>query len=86
MLFKAIVDDGRRTLANDNSSPWAYGSGELKISGYYPIHQNFLSGALMAAVVNKYINIYFIYKYDTEQDILMKVNEQNLKKYILPVL
>ena len=40
----------------------------------------------MAAVVNKYINIYFIYKYDTEQDILMKVNEQNLKKYILPVL
>ena len=30
MLFKAIVDDARRTLANGNSSPWAYGSGELK--------------------------------------------------------
>ena len=37
MSFDAIVndarrttDDGRRTLADGNSSPWAYGSGELK--------------------------------------------------------
>ena len=30
MFFKEIVDDERRTLANGNSSPWAYGSGELK--------------------------------------------------------
>ena len=31
MFFKAIVDDARQTLANGNSSPWAYGSGELKM-------------------------------------------------------
>ena len=37
MSFEAIVDDGRlttddgrRTLADGSSSPWAYGSGELK--------------------------------------------------------
>ena len=46
MLFKAIVDDGRRTtddgrrtLANGNSSPWAYVSGELKMK--YSIQNSF---------------------------------------------
>ena len=28
---RRTTDDGRRTLADGNSSPWAYGSGELKI-------------------------------------------------------
>ena len=34
MSFEAVVDDARRTLGDGNSSPWAYGSGELTMHYY----------------------------------------------------
>ena len=40
MSFEAIVDDGRRTLADGNSSPWAYGSGELKQEGQEALNRS----------------------------------------------
>ena len=59
MLFKAncwrrttddarrTSHDARRTLANGNSSPWAYGSGELKTSFDFEIWVTFDQGQRM---------------------------------------